>query len=164
MKEILAKVFEELNSAIEVENLDRRESGTPTISKSEVTILGQTSLLVQPEITHVLSLAQTGDLDARLKVENFVKQKLKEILPKHGLLYDEDSPLIFIPKGSHLSFFLELKNLVVFVIDPESALVSKAVKAPDKNRQLIREAIAAGIFPKLIERILAEGGDLDDFT
>ncbi len=55
-------------------------------------------------------------------------------------------------------------NVTVDTIDPESALVSKAVKAPVKNRQLIRQAIASGAFPNLVERLLKHGGKLEDFT
>ena len=43
-------------------------------------------------------------------------------------------------------------------------LVSKAVKAPEKNRQLLRQAIASGEFPTLVDRILKHGGRLEDFT
>jgi hypothetical protein len=52
---------------------------------------------------------------------------------------------------------------VVESIDVESALVSKAVKAPRKNKQLIREAIASGKFPELVDRILENGGKLENF-
>jgi len=53
--------------------------------------------------------------------------------------------------------------VIVEAIDPESALVSKAVKAPQKNKQLIREAIASEEFPTLVDRILENGGRLENF-
>ena len=72
--------------------------------------------------------------------------------------------MIFIPEHSEFLPFLNLSMLEVVVIDPESALVSKAVKAPEKNIQLIRQAIASDEFPKLVERIIKAGGDLKKFT
>jgi hypothetical protein len=41
--------------------------------------------------------------------------------------------------------------------------VSKAVHAPQKNRQLIRQAIASGKFPDLVDRIIENDGKLDFF-
>lgn len=128
MKHILVSIFEKLNERIEAENNDRRESGVRLIPRSKIEILGQTSLLVQPNLTYGLSLAQTGDLDALLSAENFVKKELKKILPQYGFIYDE------------------------------------AVKAPAKNNQLIRQAIASGQFPHLVDRIIDEGGDLNLFS
>lgn len=140
------------------------QNGAALISRAEVIILGQTSLLSQPKLTIDLELAQTGDLDAKLRCDSFIKRKLKELLPHYGLIYDEDSELIFLPKDSQFYKFGKYKNIDVSVIDPESALVSKAVKAPEKNRQLVRAAISSGGFPNLVDRILKEGGDLESFT
>lgn len=163
MKEILNKVFLELDTRISEENKNRRRDGGRTVSHAVIKIIGQASLLAQPELTISLTLAQTGDLDAFLDCDYFIKSTLKEILPQYGLIYDEDSPLVFVPKGSQFAIFSEYKNLTVKIIDPESALVSKAVKAPEKNKLLIREAIASGEYSGLIDRIELEGGDLKNF-
>ncbi len=164
MKETLAKIFKLLDHQIKIENKDRFKNGTPLIAHSRIEILGQTSLLIQPDLTYKLNLVQTGDLDALLRADYFVKQSLKKILPDYGFIYDEDSPLIFIPEGSRFLSFLNLSMLDVVVLDPESALVSKAVKAPQKNIQLIRQAIASDEYPHLVERIIIAGGDLKNFV
>lgn len=164
MKEVLEKLFHDLDLRVDAENKKRQESGAATISIAEIKVLGQTSLLAQPEFTFDLDLAQTGDLDALLRCDHFIKAELKKILPKYHLIYDDDSELIFIPKGSEFSHLSQFKNLIVKVIDPESALVSKAVKAPEKNKQLVRAALAGGKFPTLAERIINEGGSLEFFT
>lgn len=163
MKDLLGKIFLELDELVEAENLEREDMGGALIPRAQIKILGQTSLLAQPELTAKLHLAQTGDLDAHLRADYFIKVQLKELLQKYGLVYDEDSPFIFTPKKSLFLHFLDLKNLEILVIDPESALVSKAVKAPQKNIQLIREAIASSLYPRLIERIIENGGRLEDF-
>lgn len=56
-----------------------------------------------------------------------------------------------------------MTDLTVLKLDPESALVSKAVKAPEKNKVLIREALASGEFAGLADRILKAGGKLEKF-
>lgn len=163
MKDVLLEIFNKLNDRLEADNAERREVGSRLIQKALIRVLGQTSLLIQPELTYQLSLVQTGDLDAKLDAEHVVKTRLKEILPEYKFLYDEDSEMVFIPDGSSFTEFADLSLVNVLVIDPESALVSKAVKAPDKNRQLIREAITSGDYKSLVERIIKEGGDLKNF-
>ena len=127
-------------------------------------LLGQMSLLVNKKVSTILSLAQTADRDAQLDMDSVVKKELTSILKKYGLIYDEDSKLIWIPPGAKFEILFDLKNVVVKSIDPESALVSKAVKAPEKNKQLIREAIASGKFKTLIARIEKNGGKLEFFA
>lgn len=163
MRVVLMEIFNKLNDQLEADNAERREESSRLIQKALIKILGQTSLLIQPELTYQLSLVQTGDLDAKLDAEHAVKTRLKEILPEYKFIYDEDSEMVFIPDGSSFAEFVDLSMVKVLVIDPESALVSKAVKAPDKNRQLIREAIASGDYKNLIDRIIKEGGNLKNF-
>ena len=49
------------------------------------------------------------------------------------------------------------------LLDAESVLVSKAIHAPKKNIQLIRQAIASGKFPTIIDRIIENNGSLEFF-
>ena len=160
----LEGIFAKLDERIKALNRERREEGMLGATKVEVRLLGQMSLLVNQEAAATLSLAQTADLDAFLLIDSFVKDEFKKILAEEGLVYDEDSHLIWIPEGAHFDKVFSFQNILVLSVDPESALVSKAVKAPQKNKQLIREAIASGAFPKLVDRILSSGGDLEQFT
>ncbi len=49
------------------------------------------------------------------------------------------------------------------LFDSEYVLMSKSVHAPEKNRQLIRQAILSGHFPNLVDRIILNGGKLEIF-
>lgn len=159
----LKELFGELNARIEEINCERKAEGNFPLSKSQVKLLGQVSLLNNKRVSAILTLAQTGDLDALLTMDHIVKDELKEVLRRHGLIYDEDSYLIWIPPGAKFKKVFSFACVVVESIDPESALVSKAVKAPAKNKQLIREAIASEEFPTLVDRILKNGGKLENF-
>jgi hypothetical protein len=160
----IEKIFVDLNKQIKRLNAERRKIRSPPISKCEAILLGQVSLLVNEKVSAILSLAQTADLDAKLKMDHSVLIELKKILEREGLVYDDDSPLIFIPRDSKFDTLFEFDCVTIKAIDPESALVSKAVKAPEKNKQLIREAIASDKFAKLVDRIQSNGGNLENFT
>lgn len=161
MKKLMKKIFRELDQAVELENVRRLKDGTLTIPKSEVIILGQMSLMLNESVATILSLIQTGDMDAKLQMDYFTKNKLMELLEANGLVYDEDSHIAWIPKKVEVIELFKFKNIEVRLIDAESILVSKAVHAPQKNRQLIRQAIASGRFPGLVNRILENNGKLD---
>ena len=163
MKNLIKKIFTELNQAIELENLQRLREGTLTIPKSEVLIFGQMSLMVNESVATILNLAQTGDMDAKLRMDYFAKKKLMDLLSANGLVYDEDSHLTWIPgKAKEVQLF-GFKNIEVKLLDAESTLVSKAIHAPQKNKQLIRQAIASDKFPDLVDRIIENNGKLDFF-
>jgi hypothetical protein len=164
VREQLEEIFHELNERVTAIAQERAEDGLRPIPKANVKILGQMSLLASVEVSAVLSLAQTGDMDALVTMEHVVLAELRKILTKNGLVYDDDSDLIWIPPGATFAELLDLEHVQVSLIDAESALVSKAVKAPQKNKQLMREAIASEKFPGLIDRILEHGGRLEDFA
>jgi hypothetical protein len=152
-----------LDRRIDDINQDRRREGLFPLPRAKVQILGQISLLVHEGASAILNLTQTADLAAALTMDYTIKEELKSLLRNNGFVYDDDSNFIWIPEDAEFLPFLELNNIVVESIDPESALVGKAIKAPDKNRQLIRQAIASNQFPTLVDRILKNGGKLETF-
>jgi hypothetical protein len=163
MKELIKKIFTDLDQAVELENRKRLKEGTLTISKSEVIIYGQMSLMLNESVTGFLNLIQTADMDAKLQMDYFTKNKLQELLKANGLVYDEDSHLVWVPEDAGKIDLFNFNNIEVKLIDAESALVSKAIHAPAKNKQLIRQAIASGKFSTLVDRIIENNGKLDYF-
>lgn len=162
-KQQFEAIFTKLDLAVGKLNEALREEGLAVYAKSEIKILGQVSLLMDEKVALKLAIAQTADLDAQLKIEYNVKELLRSILLENGYVYDEDSPYIWIPPGAKFIELFDLDRVHVTTLDPESALVSKAIKATEKNKILIRQALASGLFPNLAERILANGGDLESF-
>jgi hypothetical protein len=161
MKKLMKKIFTDLDQAVELENRQRLKEGTLTIPKSEVLLFGQMSLMLNESVIKFLNLIQTGDMDAKLQMDYFTKNKLMELLKENGLVYDEDSHLIWIPENAKVIELFKFKNIEVKLIDAESTLVSKAIHAPQKNKQLIRQAISSGQFPDLVDRIIENNGKLD---
>jgi hypothetical protein len=163
MKKLMEKIFADLNQTVELENRQRLEDGTLMISKSEVIIYGQMSLMLNESAATFLKLIQTADMDAQLRMDYFTKNKLLELLKAKGLVYDDDSHLVRIPKDAKTIELFQFKNIEVKLIDAESILVSKAIHAPQKNKQLIRQAIETGKFPTLVDRIIESNGNLEYF-
>lgn len=165
MTDTILAIFKELDERILTENKERKETGAARIDPVEVRILGQVTLLANKMVAEILPLQMTNELDATItKTQGFVTKVLtKEILPKYDLELDTDSNLVWIPPESHFELFWDSKFVMVKLLDPESALVSKAVKAKEKNKILIIDAIASERFPNLIQRIQDNNGDLEFF-
>lgn len=164
IKKQIEAIFAELNQRVSELNDENRNEGVMTHKKSQVTLLGQMSLMVDEKVSAQLSLAQTADLDAFLKTEFVIKVELKKILLKYGYVYDEDSPLIWIPPGATFVDLFDFDLVSVNALDAESALVSKAVKAPQKNKHLVQDALASNLFVNLADRIVANDGKLENFV
>jgi hypothetical protein len=163
MRNLIEKIFTDLNQSVESENRRRLIDGTLIIPKSEVIIYGQMSLMLNESVAKILDLIQTADMDAQLRMDYFTKNQLLELLKANGLVYDEDSHLVWIPKEAQTISLFNFKNIEVKLIDAESTLVSKAIHAPQKNKQLIRQAVASGQFPDLVDRIIEINGKIDFF-
>lgn len=160
----LLQIFTELDERLGELDRERRELGGLGLTKTRVEVLGQMSLLANRQVSAVLSLAYTADLDAKVEDGSPVRFELQKILAREGLVLDPSSNAIWIPPDGKFERMCDLKFVEVELLDAESALVSKAVKAPGKNKELLQEAIASDHFPTLVERILRYGGKLEDFV
>jgi len=75
MKKLMKKIFAELDQAVEFENRQRLKEGALRIPKSEVIILGQMSLMLNESTATILTLIQTGDMDAKLQMDYFCESR-----------------------------------------------------------------------------------------
>ena len=82
VKKQLLEMFTELNGRMDAINLERHREGAMHISKAEVRLLGQMSLLANERVSLFLSLTQTVDMDALLKMDSMVKKEMESILKK----------------------------------------------------------------------------------
>jgi hypothetical protein len=103
-------------------------------------------------------------LDARIDDGTQARTELQKLLKEEGLVLDPDSGKIWIPPGSKFEELCTYSLVEAWRLDAESALLSKAVKAPAKNKELLQEAIASEAFPGLVKRILENGGNLENFV
>ena len=162
-EQIIKEIFKNLDSKIKQENAERESNGAMLVSWCEIKILGQISLFLDEGISAAIELNHTGDLDALIESEYFVKKELGNLLRAKGLYLDPDSSLVFIPPLSKFEELWRFETFVVYKIDAESALVSKAIKAKEKNKNLVASALASNLFPNLAERITNLGGQIAYF-
>lgn len=156
MKELFEKLFEQLDAVI----AQYEKDNDLTLQKTHITIMGQLALLLHPEAKlDQLDLAATRDLDAIVKGANQTFLELKKQLEKFHFIYDMDSEKIWLPKNYTTTHFYSSSKLIVNIVDPIFILVSKALKAKEKNKKLIQQALQ--IFGKeLKEKLSKEGVDL----
>ena len=157
-KEIL-NIFENLDQEIENRITNERLSGeTPFLTnKVYFKILGQLSLLLDNKAPIVLHLNGTIDMDTNIN-NGVVKKMLEDKLNPIGLNIDPNADKIWLPKESEFSIFFRGKKLIVDILTPLHALTSKAVKAPLKNKLLIREALLSDEYGEELFRILLKYG------
>lgn len=134
MERILREIFYALEAWILNENKRRHERGGFSFPKCEVRLLGQMSLIANEKVAATLRLIATLDLDAHLEQMDYqIKKRMVELLNEKNLTYDEDSEKIWLPPDSEFLELYTFNSLMVSMLDPESALVSKAVKAQKKE-------------------------------
>ena len=138
---MIKKVLKQLDSWITQENQYVSTEGGLRIGKFTIKILGQHALF---EAQIDLHLSATQDVDAKMNCDYAVKKKFNELLKPHGKHLDELSHEIWMPKETKYDDFYMGKNFKSYLAKPEYILLSKALKAPEKNKNLIIEYIAKG--------------------
>lgn len=89
-----------------------------------------------------LHLVATSDFDGLLRGEVPTADIFKVCVQKAGFTYDEQSEFIWLPEETEYEVLYESELLMMDSPKPIYLIVSKAVKAREKNRQLIIDAIA----------------------
>ncbi|MFH1018184.1 MAG: hypothetical protein V1798_08400 [Pseudomonadota bacterium] len=160
---VFKTILETLDQLIEVENQLRRKESGFGFPKARITLVGQYGLLTHPDRPlKRLSLVATLDVDAWIDASEFVKTEFKRLLADAGLEYDNDSEKVWIPKESTFTPIFSTLRLECEVLDPVYSLVSKAIKAKEKNRILVRDALSV-YGNELRDLINKHGGDCDYF-
>lgn len=153
--------MEQLDAELTRINSERGLEDLPSLKTVEIKILGQMSLLMDPSAKNINPTA-TRDLDALIIGDFVAANALRSILKSKGLVYDELSKEIWLPDNAQFIPYYNSDNLIVSYLDPISALTSKAIKAKEKNRFLIRRAL--GIFGEALAlEICKYGGDINYF-
>ncbi len=136
---MLHKIFEELDRKILETNQELRKEGTLEIPNFFIKVLGQTALI---EASLELNLFATVDIDAYANFNWHAKSLFSEILSKHGLFYDEHSLEIWMPEETEYLSFFKARCFHAYIAKPEYILLSKLLKAPEKNRTLLLEYLS----------------------
>lgn len=157
----LEKVFMELNAWIAEKNQDLSEEGVRTLPRCRIRVLGQTALL---EAETDLPLAATKDVDVYADYEHALQVKFEELLRARGKLLDPLGHEAWMPKETKYLTIFNGSYVTGQIANPEYVLLSKALKAPEKNRALMVEYLArdpSEVFLQLAEKYQL---DLEQFV
>lgn len=152
----MIQVFERLDAWVAKENAVLRADGLPGYRTCEIRVLGQTALLLADTGLH---LAATQDVDVRADYPFAVQKKFEALLAREGLHLDPVGHEAWMPAETEYREIYAGVNVRGLIAEADFVLISKALKAPAKNRTLLVEYLAWGPSERFLE--LAETYDVD---
>jgi len=157
---MLVQVFENLDRWIQKQNGLVINEGGRLIEQCNFKILGQSALFEAPLS---LALAATGDLDAYTNASYAVCKYLDTLLEEYGMHLDPLSKAIWMPEETEYTSLYQGEYVEVLLAKPEYVLLSKAIKDPKRNREIVIEYLASApsrLFMDLCEKYQV---DLENF-
>ncbi|HEX5101705.1 MAG TPA: hypothetical protein VFV94_19470 [Polyangiaceae bacterium] len=158
---MLREVAEQLDRWMIDENLRLADDGLLRLKPCTIRALGQAALL---ELGLPVELAATQDVDVRADYEDAVRRRFAELLRARGLELDPLGHEIWMPSETRYTSAFQGKFVALMLAEPEAILVSKALKAPAKNRVLIAEYLTVGPTPRFWQLAKKYRLDLEVFT
>ncbi len=162
MNALLHTLIRSLDEEISFINQERNADDLGPLPQVHLRLLGQSALLFNPEISERMTLIQTRDLDALIEGDWSSRSLIKRAIAKLGLVYDDLSKEIWIPPKASFIVLFESVSIKLEALDPFYVFLSKAVKAPEKNKQLIMQALLL-YGDALAQAITKHGGDIGFF-
>lgn len=157
---MLVEIAQKLDAFVVHRNLEAREEGMPLIGRCTLRLLGQMALFEQ----HApLTLAATRDVDVRGRYPSEVDAELRRLLAAVGKEVDPVAREIWMPTETLYSTLYAGEYVTLEVADVDAVLISKALKAPVKNRALIVEYLARGASPRFMALARTYAIDLEAF-
>lgn len=135
----LATIFERLDQWVTAENQSATIEGFRLLPKSIFRVVGQAALL---EAKVQFNVAATVDVDVLNDAKHEVVAKLSEILIAEGLELDPLSNQIWMPIETQYVEIFKGDWVTAMRAETEFIMLSKALKAPAKNRVLLRNFLA----------------------
>lgn len=158
---VLAAVARKLDTWVIDRDVEALAEGLRRPRPCTIRVLGQAALL---EARVGLLLAATRDVDVRADYEDSVRRKFAELLQAEGRELDPLGDDVWMPRETRYIERYRGKFVRLLIADAEAVLVSKALKAPQKNRQLLTEYIALGPSERFLKLAGKYGVDLEQFT
>lgn len=153
---MLRQVAMRLDAWVTARNLEARAEGLLPFRACRIRVVGQQALL---EARCGLELNLTNDLDVHADYEHAVEVEFRRLLREVGLELDPVGHAAWMPRETRYSTLLEGEWVTMQLADADAVLLSKARKAPEKNRALIVEFLAKGASERFLA--LAKRYDLD---
>ncbi len=137
---MLAELARELDDWIAARNATAWVDGRPPLRACSIRVLGQAALF---ESKLLLELLATRDVDVKADYEEAVRTRFAELLEKRGFELDPLGQEAWMPRETRYETAYAGKFVRLEIAEPEAVLVSKGLKAPEKNRALLTEYLAS---------------------
>lgn len=138
---MIKQVFTELDAWAVKKNIEFIHEGLMPIKPCYIKVLGQEALI---EANIDLNLSATMDVDVYSNYEYSIKAKFEELLNIKGKILDPDGEKIWMPKETEYQEIFKGSVINGYIAKVEYVLISKALKAPEKNKILLIEYLAKG--------------------
>ena len=156
MKNILEKLFEQFDAAIEKEAEEiRKAGGIPGIGKIRCNIVGQVALFLADL---PFDIAATTDIDILFTPPHAATKTLKELLLNQSLILETDHRLIWMPKQTKFHLFYDGNTVKASFADSLYVVASKCKFQREKDRKLIQQYFVH--FPQAPDKIKKMGVDI----
>ena len=126
-----------------------------------IRVLGQAALL---EAALPLRLAATRDVDVRADYDDGVRRKFEALLAAQGRELDPVGHEAWMPRETRYAEIFRGKFVRLLLAEAEAVLLSKARKAPERNRRLLTEYLALGASARFFELAAKYHVDLEQFA
>ncbi len=156
-----AQIFQALDQWVARENIRARAEGARSYPSCTVRVLGQAALWVAQLD---LALTVTQDLDVYADYEWPVQQELERLLAENGKVLDPHGREVWMPVETRYEPLYEGRYVEALVADPDAVLISKALKAAQKNDALITEYLAKGASERFFDLARKYRVDLEQFA
>ncbi len=157
---MIEKVAEKLDEWMVARNLEARAEGVLQLRPCCIRVLGQMALL---EGGALLTLALTNDVDVYADYEYAVQCEFRRLLAREGKQLDPLGDEIWMPRETEYTDLYRGRYVTLLVADADSVLLSKALKAPLKNRALLVEYLARGASERFLKMAEKYAVDLEQF-
>ena len=158
---MFTEAVKELDSWVIRQNEESRTEGMALLPPCEIRLLGQSALF---EAAVDLPLVGTVDVDVFANYQHSVQTQFAKLLKKRGLLLDPVGHVAWMPQETQYENVYDGLLVKGFIAEPDFVLLSKALKAPNKNRILLVEYLACGASPLFLKLANKYGVDLEQFV
>jgi hypothetical protein len=158
---VLAEIAEKLDAWAIDQDLRARDEGLPRLRPCTIRILGQSALL---ELKLPFTLAVTKDVDVQADYDDAVRREFARLLAAEGRDLDPLGHEIWMPRETRYAELFHGRFVAMLLADAEAVLLSKASKAPLKNKLLLTEYLASGASERFLQLAAKYRVDLEQFV
>jgi hypothetical protein len=158
---MLRGVAEQLDHWVVGQNLAAASEGLPQLNACTIKVFGQTALM---EADVPLTLAATKDVDVHADYAYPIQKEFERLLSLAGRSLDPVAHEAWMPRESRYRELFAGRYVRLLIADPEAVLLSKALKAPAKNRSLLTEYLAKGASERFLKLADKYHLDLEQFV